>query len=346
MRYKSVAVATMISVISAAGAISFLVPRDAHRGAHPDVARRPPAATMAKIERAPAVTAPQYRFTTVTLAGASDAQISAINNAGAYTGNVVTSSGNVSFLVAHPGASPVFLRLPFDAVAATVQTAGIDAAGGVVGDYADSRGVFHGFVRTARGTYKKLNIVGAGTAKGEGTEIAGMSAGGVIVGSYIGPSKVAVGFIDRNGRIARYAEKSAGHRPGDGTAVEFYSSVLGRGGIYIGANRAAHGWYVKNGKLHVVNDPAAGRPAAHVGTQLVGVDGTGRLYGLVAPAVGLTRAFSMTGGVFVTIRDPLQSGGATGQTLILGVNAAGVIVGSYTYDAAGRTRAFIARLQG
>jgi len=73
------------------------------------------------------------------------------------------------------------------------------------------------------------------------------------------------------------------------------------------------------------------------------VDASGRLYGIESQADGTTSAFSVLGGVPAVIRDPLQSAGRSGQTLILGVNAAGVVVGSYTYDAAGRTYAFIAR---
>lgn len=341
MRRRPVAVATIISVIGVAAAASYFALWPKHSRSRSAAISRSQVATVTPAPTRPA-DPPTLRFTTVAFAGALDADISGINNSGAYTGDVIIpGQGSRPFVVGRPGAKQLFFQLPF--ASSDAQTAGIDSAGGVAGTYSDPNGVFHGFIRTAAGQYRRLDVAGAGTARGEGTEIAGLSPGGVIVGSVVTASKVAVGFIDDDGLVTRYTDRSAGSEAGEGTAVEFYSALSGYGGVYIDADRSAHGWYVTNGTRHVVNDPAAGPPGPHKGTQLVGIDGQGRLYGVESPAVGVTRAFSMSGGAARGIRDPEQYPGPAAQTLVLGVDTAGDIVGTYTYDALGHTRAFIAR---
>jgi hypothetical protein len=344
MRHQFLATAVAVGLVAGAG-LGWSLTRNAPTVTHGGATHR--SASASSRETPVPTKAPRYTFTTVNFPGSLDAQISGINLAGAYTGNVVTRNGNRPFIVSgRPGSKPTFFTLPYAAVASTVQTAGIDSAGGVAGTYADAKGVFHGFVRSARGNFDPVDVPGSGSAKGEGTEIAGITPGGVIVGGFETSAKVAVGFIDRGGQITRVVEGSAGHRPNDGTAVEFFSSVGGYGGVYIGPDRRAHGWYRQQGRTHVVNDPALGKVAANLGTQLVGIDARGRFYGIASPSSATTEAFSVLNGRFSTIRDPLQNHGTSGETVLLGVNAAGVVVGFYTYNAKGQTRAFLARPQG
>jgi hypothetical protein len=341
-----------LAAIAGAGAYSWSVDGNA-----------PVSASQSVVPMAAAPIAPAYRFTTVRFPHSFDSTITGINTSGAFVGNVVGPTGYRMFVDSgHRGAKPVFFTLPAaDAVATTVATpavgtagtfaekaiagsvsaAGIDSAGTIVGNYADAAGVFHGFVRDPAGAITPLDVAGAGTQKGEDTEIAGISPGGVIVGSFIRPDKVAIGFIDRFGRVTPFVEGAAGRRAGAGTAVEFY--LDGEfGGIYVGPGLGAHGWYAEDGQLHVVNDPAAGRYKARKGTQLVGVDAEGRLYGIESPRAGSTESFSVLGGLFHPIRDPDQAPGSSGGTLVLSVNARGTIVGFFTYNARGQTHGFVA----
>jgi hypothetical protein len=343
MRHRYAAVIGVVGLLAVASGGSWFVARSGHATADAgDTAASTPEATTHRSVR-PRSTASVYHYATVLLPGAVDSQVNAINAAGAYTGNVVGASGDRTYVDSgRAGASPLFFTVPFAASAARVQTAGIDGADEVVGTYVDAKGVFHGFVRGSSGRLTRFNIAGAGTARGEGTEVEGLSPGGVIVGSFIRSDKVAVGFIDRHGIVTRIAERSAGNKPGDGTAVEFYGSGE-YGGIYVGGSGAAHGWYVDKGKLHTVNDPAAGPLRAHHGTQLIGVDARGTLYGIETPDTGATESFSFSGGVFRTLHDPRQARGVKSGTLVLDVSAGGVIVGFYSYDARGQTVGFIGR---
>jgi hypothetical protein len=286
---------------------------------------------------------PKYSYETVRFPNSLDSQIVGITAAGEYTGNVVFKSGDRTFVDSgRAGAKPDYFKVPFEATDGTVATAGIDNAGEIVGNYADPSGVYHGFIRSPQGAFTTLSIPGAGTSAGKGTEIAGISPTGVIVGSFVGHVDYATGFIDDGGTITTYDEPHAGSTIGDGTAVEFYATSSDYGGVYINGDRVSHGWYVQDGKLHTVNDPAAGQTES-TGTQLIGVDATGRLYGIEAPTDGPAESFSDAGGVFTPIVDPEQVDGAANGTLVLDVNDAGTLVGFYSYNSDGQTHAFIAK---
>jgi hypothetical protein len=291
--------------------------------------------------------APTYTFKTIRLPQSIDSQITGINTAGVFTGQAIFRSGSSSITKnfvesSRVGSKPVYFTIPFAAEPLTAVTAGIDNSGEIVGDYADTNGVFHGFIRSPKGVFTKFNVAGAGTAPHEGTEIAGISPQGIIVGSFIGARKFATGFID-NGTVKRYREPGAGTGAGDGTSVDFFPRSGEFGGLFIDNHGAAKGWYSLDGKVHVLSDPASGPAVDNTGTQLFGIGATGRLYGVEAPGKGSAESFTYKGGLFRVLRDPRQAKGPKSGTLILTVNSAGTIAGFYVYDAAGQRRAFIAR---
>jgi hypothetical protein len=337
VRRAAVTVAAVVVALAAAGGVVAVT-----RSSGPTAAHSTASAVHAIRPVRPGA-APAYAFGTVRFAGAIDAEISGINDAGAFTGSIARPGGVHAVFVdsGRAGAPPTFFALPYPSRNGSVQTAGIDAAGEVVGNYTDLQGVLHGFVRSPGGVFARVDVRGAGTRKGEGTEIAGVDAGGVIVGSYVGPGRYARGFIDTDGRVSSYREPDAGRGLAQGTSVEFVSAAGEYGGFYIDSRNRVHGWYVAGGVRHVVDRSGGAAVGAGRGTQLVGVDRTGRLYGIASSSTG-TESFTYADGRFKTVRDPRQYSAPGSGTVVLAVNAAGEMVGFYTDGPSGGTAAFVA----
>ncbi|HEV8046558.1 MAG TPA: hypothetical protein VGP35_02450, partial [Terriglobales bacterium] len=72
---------------------------------------------------------------------------------------------------------------------------GIDLLGEITGQYIDSSGVNHGFVRSPLGDITTFDAPGAGTASGQGTIPATPNVFGVITGQYIDSNNVHFGFL-------------------------------------------------------------------------------------------------------------------------------------------------------
>ncbi|MFL5238787.1 MAG: hypothetical protein ACJ8EL_14510 [Rhizomicrobium sp.] len=77
--------------------------------------------------------------------------------------------------------------------------AGIDAAGGVAGNYTDANFVHHGFVRTAKGKLIALDAPGAGDAFGEGTNVLAVNDKGWIAGSYTDAQDATHFYLRKSG---------------------------------------------------------------------------------------------------------------------------------------------------
>jgi hypothetical protein len=71
----------------------------------------------------------------------------------------------------------------------------INKAGDIVGYYIDKAGLYHGFLRSAKGTITDINAPGAGTAKDEGTIASGINTSGTIVGSYRDANNAWHGYL-------------------------------------------------------------------------------------------------------------------------------------------------------
>lgn len=71
----------------------------------------------------------------------------------------------------------------------------INTAGDTTGQYLDSGGVNHGFLRLASGSIMKFNVSGAGTAKGQGTIPSSNNDTDAIRGDYIDSAGVFHGFL-------------------------------------------------------------------------------------------------------------------------------------------------------
>jgi hypothetical protein len=76
----------------------------------------------------------------------------------------------------------------------------IDPQGEIAGYYLDNNNVFHGFVRTKRGSITTFDVSGAGTAAFQGTLPIGSNTEGAIAGFYADSSFVYHGFVRCFGR--------------------------------------------------------------------------------------------------------------------------------------------------
>jgi hypothetical protein len=67
--------------------------------------------------------------------------------------------------------------------------------GTIVGNYLDTSGVNHGFLRTTRGTFTTFDAPGAGTGPGQGTTPFSNNASGAITGFEVDANGVFHGFL-------------------------------------------------------------------------------------------------------------------------------------------------------
>ncbi len=72
---------------------------------------------------------------------------------------------------------------------------GINPAGTITGFYADANSVYHGYIRTARGTFVTFDVPRAGTGNWQGTLPLNINPKVAITGWYIDESGVYHGFL-------------------------------------------------------------------------------------------------------------------------------------------------------
>jgi len=157
----------------------------------------------------------------------------------------------------------------------------------IVGYYADSQGVSHGFVYH-NGRYTTVDIPGA-MATGVWAE----NDLGVMIGSYYDSVGAARGFIDFHGIIIPFNPPGAGDVAGAGT----YASGISMNGVVVGtyytasAPTLSEGFIFKDGKFTALSDPEAG-DGANEGTSpsAIAEDGSA-IIGEYWDSVGNTHSF-------------------------------------------------------
>ena len=150
-----------------------------------------------------------------------------------------------------PGASP-----------ATLGTGGlqygqftINTAGSIAGYYADSKYVFHGFLRSDAGTTTTFEAPGSGTVDGEGTYGLAINTAGDVVGTYVAANNVGTyvdaSFVDHgfvratDGTITTFEAPGAGSKSGQGTGGVSINADGDVAGFYRDATDVAHGFVSK-----------------------------------------------------------------------------------------------------
>ena len=82
----------------------------------------------------------------------------------------------------------------------------INDAGVISGQYQDTSGVYHGFVRAADGKIRTYDVPGAGTGSSQGTQPSVINNPGAITGDYIDASGVLHGYLAKGFSDLKYSD--------------------------------------------------------------------------------------------------------------------------------------------
>jgi hypothetical protein len=239
----------------------------------------------------------------------------------------------------------------------------INTAGDVIGIYSNVRGVFHGFVREAKGgTITTFDGSDAGTGAFEGTIPLSINTAGEITGTVIDSNHTSHLFIrNLNGVVTEFEDTNASTAKNRGTAgwrindngdvVGFFSTgSISTPSTYHGFLRKANGTFVQ------IDDPNAGtgvNPSngKKEGTQAYSINNAGEIVGSYVDANFERHGFIDNNGTFKEF-DPPGAGTSTAGhkqgmsgTIPTGVDAAGVVVGTFT-DTAGLRHGFVRHTDG
>ena len=240
-----------------------------------------------------------------------------------------------------PGAGiPVALCTPPLICSTGTQGASINTAGAISGQYVDTSGVFHGFLRSRDGSITAFDAPGAGTGPSQGTFATfadGINPEGAIAGGYADASNVFHGFV----------------RASDGTFTTFDppgSVFTNNSGInpvgtvtswYTVASGLSHG-YVRapDGTFTIFDAPGAGTGSGQ-GTFPENINTEGAITGQYVDASGVNHGFLRAKSGAITTFDVSGAGTGSGQgTIPISNNPANAISGFY-FDASGVAHGFL-----
>jgi uncharacterized membrane protein len=236
---------------------------------------------------------------------------------------------------------------------------GINNSDEVVGEFFDSKGRAHGFLRSASGKITAINYPGAAQ-----TYCYGINAAGEIAGAYITSKGQDYGFTYAKGKfkVADFATVNGLNADGayvgtyfgvDGTAAGYialpqaftlsklaiptpYSkygaiiTAINNAGVMVGgyndASGNGHGMMIADGKVTVIDDPDG------VQTALFAINSSNEIVGDAFDSQGNPHGFKYVDGKFTSIPGP--SGALSSDAT--GINNQGWVAGDY-YDDKDRT---------
>jgi hypothetical protein len=159
----------------------------------------------------------------------------------------------------------------------TALFSGLDKSGATTGNYTDSSGVSHGYVRALNGV---ITTFDAGT--GGGTFARSIDEAGTIVGTYLDANDVYHGFVRTpDGTITILNVVGAGSGEGlyEGTIIENVNLKGIITGYYIDASTLYHAFVrAPNGTITTFNVKGAGT-GAYQGTVAYGLNNGGTITG-------------------------------------------------------------------
>lgn len=219
----------------------------------------------------------------------------------------------------------------------------------IVGAYLDSKGAYHGFVRSGSGTITGFNAPGAGTGAGQGTNFAGLSGintAGTITGPYVDSKGVFHGYIRSTaGKFTILNVASAGKSAGQGTLAGNINTSGEIAGFYTDTAGANHGflWTSKAGFI-TFDAPGSGTGAGEgsVTAFFDGLNDNGGLAGNYADTKLVSHGYvRSSGGAFKTFSAAKAGTDNKGcpmavackGTFASGINLAGTFVGLYVDEA-------------
>jgi probable HAF family extracellular repeat protein len=234
-------------------------------------------------------------ITTFDPAGASGAQ--SIGDDGTVAGGYVDANGAHGYLRAPNGAFTTFDPTGDASQVKIVVPERINSDGSVAGTYTDTNGVFHGFLRDSNGNITILDAPGAGTASGEGTEIADINAGGAMVG---GINIGVVNGVDTTHCVLRSAGGYTIFDPPEAQGVSSFAEGINASGTITGTFRdpslVRHGFVEQPGGSFASFDApgAAQLPLSNVnvGTTALRINANGVVVGYFSDSAGVRHGFT------------------------------------------------------
>jgi hypothetical protein len=239
-----------------------------------------------------------------------------------------------------PGAGRIGFCSPPLICSNGTQGASINPAGAIAGQYGDTSGVFHGFLRSPDGTITTFDAPGAGTAPGQGTLVTftdGINPAGAI----------ALGFSDASGTF------HAAVRAPDGTFTAFDppgsfftndSGINPAGTVtsfYADASFAFHGYVRAPEGTFTLFDVSGGGTGPFQGTEPFNINASGAVTGAVVDAGGVNHGFLRAKTGAITKFDAPGAGTGSGQgTLPVYNNPANAISG-FEIDGSGVAHGFL-----
>ena len=170
---------------------------------------------------------------------------------------------------------------------------GLNDVGATVGNYTDSSGMNHGFVRARDGSIAIFD-----PPDSAGTYPSSINLEGAITGTYVGTTDgVDHGFLRApDGRFTRFDAPGAGTGQFQGTIP----STINAFGVIVGytldANLAWHGFVrVPDGRITTFASTAGGTGSSQ-GTNAFGINLTGEIIGVVIDSNGSSHGFLRTSG--------------------------------------------------
>ncbi len=272
-----------------------------------------------------------------------------INRWGAITG-YYTDAGGLShgFLRAPDGAFTTFDApgsgnghcSPPIICANGTQGASINWAGAIAGQYGDTSGVFHGFLRSPDGTITTFDAPGAGTGPGQGTLVTfgdGINPEGAIAGGYFDASNVLHGLVRaHDGNITTF--DAPGSVFTDVAGITPHETVTAwdtnAAGLTHGSLRAADGAFI------LFDAPGAGTGSGQ-GTFPESINAEGAITGQYVDASGVNHGFLRGQCGAIATFDVSGAGTGSGQGTIPESNNPANAITGYYIDASGVAHGFL-----
>ena len=142
---------------------------------------------------------------------------------------------------------------------------GIVIGGWIQGDYIDSNGVYHGFLRSPHGHFTTFDVPGMGKGAGQGAvHVMGMNQELLIVGAYLDSNNAYHGFLRTpHGKFTTFECPGAGAGGTDAGAVNSDGLISA---MYLDSNGAWHGCVRRRDGSYIEYDPAGSGTGAGQGT--------------------------------------------------------------------------------
>jgi len=228
-------------------------------------------------------------------AGTSGAQ--SIGDDGTVAGGYVDANGAHGYLRAPDGTFTTFDPTGDASQVTIVVPNQINSNGSVAGTYTDTNGVYHGFLRDSSGNITILDAPGAGTAASEGTEIADINSGGVMVGG------INIGVVDGVDTTHSLMLTATGtyttFDPLAADGVSSFAEGINDSGAITGTYRdpslVRHGYVEEPGGTFVsFDDPNAAQlplSSVNIGTTALRINASGTVVGFYSDSAGVRHGF-------------------------------------------------------